>query len=174
MSTYDENKTLWCFLALRHDIKWNTMPLIMQYTMYIERLNRCCLKRYMENYKIQICKRICMRMCACAYMVGSICGISRVLTADVKLVWHIQSLSHEFRRCCQHAWYDLIIINTWRPRKKWPHFADDTYSHMFVNENVWVSINSSQKFVPKDPIFNNISALVQIMALRRPGDKPLS
>ena len=29
------------------------------------------------------------------------------------------------------------------------------------------------KFVPKDPI-NNILALVQIMAWRRPGDKPLA
>ena len=29
------------------------------------------------------------------------------------------------------------------------------------------------KFVPKGPI-NNIPALVQIMAWRRPGDKPLS
>ena len=31
----------------------------------------------------------------------------------------------------------------------------------------------SLKFVPKGPI-NNIPALVQIMAWRRPGDKPLS
>ena len=31
----------------------------------------------------------------------------------------------------------------------------------------------SVKFVPKGPI-NNISALVQIMACCRPGDKPLS
>ena len=29
------------------------------------------------------------------------------------------------------------------------------------------------KFVPKDPI-NNIPALIQIMAWRQPGDKPLS
>ena len=31
----------------------------------------------------------------------------------------------------------------------------------------------SLKFVPNGPI-NNISAMVQIMAWRRPGDKPLS
>ena len=31
----------------------------------------------------------------------------------------------------------------------------------------------SPKFIPKSPI-NNIPALVQIMAWRRPGDKPLS
>ena len=35
------------------------------------------------------------------------------------------------------------------------------------------AIKISLKFVPKGPI-NNIPALVQIMAWRRPGDKPLS
>ena len=44
---------------------------------------------------------------------------------------------------------------------------------IFFNENVWISIKISLKCVPKGPI-NNIPALVQIMAWRRPGDKPLS
>ena len=43
----------------------------------------------------------------------------------------------------------------------------------FLNENVWILINISLKFVPRGRI-NNILALVQIMAWRRPGDKPLS
>ena len=43
----------------------------------------------------------------------------------------------------------------------------------FLNENVWISIKISLKFVPKDAI-ENIPALVQIMAWRRPGDKLLS
>ena len=42
-----------------------------------------------------------------------------------------------------------------------------------VNENVWIAINISLKFVPRGPI-NNIPTLVQIMAWRRAGDKPLS
>ena len=33
---------------------------------------------------------------------------------------------------------------------------------IFLNENVWISIEMSQKFVPRDPV-NNILALVQIM-----------
>ena len=45
--------------------------------------------------------------------------------------------------------------------------------HIFFNENVWISINISLKFVPKGPI-NNIPALVQIMAWRCLDDKPLS
>ena len=51
---------------------------------------------------------------------------------------------------------------------------------MFLNENVWVLLQISLRFVPKGPI-NNMLALVQIMACRlvimawrRPGDKPLS
>ena len=42
-----------------------------------------------------------------------------------------------------------------------------------MDENVWIFISISLKFVPKSPI-NSIPALVQIMALRQPGDKPLS
>ena len=46
-------------------------------------------------------------------------------------------------------------------------------SAFFFNENIWISIKISLKFVPKSPI-NNIPALVQIIAWCRPGDKPLS
>ena len=42
-----------------------------------------------------------------------------------------------------------------------------------MNENVRISTNISLKFVLKG-LINNIPALVQIMAWRRPGDKPLS
>ena len=44
---------------------------------------------------------------------------------------------------------------------------------MHLNENAGISIKISLKFVPKGPI-TNIPSLVQIMAWRRPGDKPLS
>ena len=65
------------------------------------------------------------------------------------------------------------LINTLRPRQNGRHFADDTFKRIFMNENVRISINISLKFVPKG-LINNIPALVQIMAWRRPGDKPLS
>ena len=45
---------------------------------------------------------------------------------------------------------------------------------MYCREwNVWTSIKISLKFIPKGPI-NNTPVLVQIMAWRRSGDKPLS
>ena len=64
-------------------------------------------------------------------------------------------------------------VNTLGPRQNERHFADDIFKCIFLNENIWISIKISLKFVPKGPI-NNIPALVQIMAWRRPGDKPLS
>ena len=65
------------------------------------------------------------------------------------------------------------IINTLRPRQNGRHFPDDTFNRIFLKENVRISIKISLKFVSKGPI-DNIPALFQIMAWRRPGDKPLS
>ena len=52
-------------------------------------------------------------------------------------------------------------------------FADDIFKRIFVNEKFCILIEISIKFVPKGQIDNN-TALVQIMAWRRIGDKPLS
>ena len=43
------------------------------------------------------------------------------------------------------------------------HFTDDIFKCIFVNENAWISINISLKFIPEGPI-DNIPALVWIMA----------
>ena len=67
----------------------------------------------------------------------------------------------------------VLVVNTLGPRQNGRHFADDIFKCIFVNENVWIPIKISLKFVPKGSI-NNIPALVQIMAWRRPGDQPLS
>ena len=64
-------------------------------------------------------------------------------------------------------------VNTLRPRQNGRHFADDMFKCIFLNENVWIPIEISLKFVPKGSINNN-PALFWIMAWRRPGDKPLS
>ena len=73
----------------------------------------------------------------------------------------------------QHSTTQCLFVNTLRPRKNGRHFPDDTFKWIFLVENVWISINISLKFVPRGPI-NNIPTLVQVMAWRRPGDKPLS
>ena len=81
---------------------------------------------------------------------------------------------------------EMYPINTLRPRQYVRHFADDIFKCIFFNENVWISLKFSLKFVPKVPIDNitalvqtmvpidNITALVQTMTWHHSGDKPLS
>ena len=88
----------------------------------------------------------------------TMCGAR--LSTGTGTEWITQSLS-------------TITLNTLRPRQNGLHFPDDIFKWIFVNENGRISINISLKFVPRVPI-NNIPALVQIMAWRRPGDKSLS
>ena len=64
-------------------------------------------------------------------------------------------------------------INTRDKRQDGRRCADNIFKIIFLNENVWVSVKISLTFVPNGPI-NYIPALVQIMAWRQPGDKPLS
>ena len=50
--------------------------------------------------------------------------------------------------------------------------ADDNFKCIFFNENDRIFIRISLKFVPRSPI-DTKPALVQVMAWRRTGDKPL-
>ena len=65
------------------------------------------------------------------------------------------------------------IVNTFWQRKNGHHFPDDIFQSIYLNENIWILIKISLKFVPRGPI-NNIPAFVQIMAWHRSGSKPLS
>ena len=67
----------------------------------------------------------------------------------------------------------LSGFNTLRPRQNCRPFADDIFKCNLLNENAWISLMISLKFVPKVRI-NNIPTLVQIMAWCRPDDKPFS
>ena len=67
----------------------------------------------------------------------------------------------------------ILCINTLRPRQNGRQIPDDIFKCILLNENASISITISLKFAPKGSI-NNIPALVQIMAWRRPGDKSLS
>ena len=45
---------------------------------------------------------------------------------------------------------------------KWTPFPNDIFKYIFMNDNVWIPINVSLKFVPKGPI-NNILALIHYL-----------
>ena len=59
------------------------------------------------------------------------------------------------------------------PLDKMATVSQTTYSYaFFMNENICILIRISRKFILKGPIDNKL-ALVQVMAWRRTGDKPL-
>ena len=64
-------------------------------------------------------------------------------------------------------------VNAFRPRQSGCHFTDDNFKGIFVNENAWLSLKIPLTFLPMVSI-NSIPELVQIMAWRRLGDRPLS
>ena len=66
----------------------------------------------------------------------------------------------------------VFVFNALRLRQNRRHFAD-VFKCNFLNENVWIQIKISLKFVPKGRI-NNIPVLVQLMAWHLTGDKPSS
>ena len=88
-------------------------------------------------------------------------------------MWQAHSLPYDLGqfglwRFCLIEYAQNGPFNTLRPRQNGRHFPDNIFKWIFLNENVWISINISLKFVPMGPI-NNIPTLVQLMAWRRPG-----
>ena len=97
---------------------------------------------------------------------------------NISMTWRHHENSYRSRKqreiaATQERQKGKKSINTLRPRQNGLHFLDVIFKCIFLNENVWISITIALKFVSKGPI-NDIPALVQIMAWRRSGDKPLS
>ena len=89
------------------------------------------------------------------------------IVTDLRLMFHNAA-------CYSAPQHPLIRSDlTYWGRDKWTPFRRRHFQVHILNEHGWISIKISLKFVPKGRI-NNIPALVQIMAWRRPGDKPLS
>ena len=65
-----------------------------------------------------------------------------------------------------------MLLNASPPDKLAAILADDIIKCILLNENDWIPIQISRKFVPKSEIGEN-PALVQVMAWRRTGEKPL-
>ena len=67
----------------------------------------------------------------------------------------------------------MILVKSSLPAQNGTDFAEDIFRCIFMNDKFWILIRSSLNFDSKGPIDNNLE-LVQIMALCRTGDKPLS
>ena len=118
----------------------------------------------------------------------NILSILNVKRPDLMTLNHQEQMSVKFqlrythfcwRKCTLNDICKIVIlfrpqcVNTLRPRQNVQHFTGDIFKCIFFNENTSISIIISLKFAPRGP-FNNIPALVQIMAWCGPGDKPLS
>ena len=82
------------------------------------------------------------------------------------------NMAYDVTKSGQNA-HETHHFSTLRPRQNGRHLPDDIFKYISWNENAWIPIKISLKFVPKGPT-NNIPVLVQIMVWRRPGAKPLS
>ena len=65
-------------------------------------------------------------------------------------------------------YFVVFLVNPSTPKQDGRHFSDDIFKCIFLNGNGWIVINISLMFVPKSST-DNVPALVQIMAWRRPG-----
>ena len=110
------------------------------------------------------------------------CGISFAVELSFSkrssLSWDEIKEYHEFFERNDGILRDRTVfenrgINTLIPGQNGCHFADDIFKCIFLNGNIRISLKISLKVVCKIRI-NNIPELFQIMAWRRPGDKPLS
>ena len=50
--------------------------------------------------------------------------------------WHILA-----QTLTTHTELVMLIFNTLSPRQNYRHFADDILEYIFLNENIWISIN---------------------------------
>ena len=72
----------------------------------------------------------------------------------------------------QHNAFENDTFIALKPRQNCGLFADDIFKCIFLKGNVRISIKYLLQSVPRGYI-NSIPALIQLMAWRRPSDKPL-
>ena len=88
-----------------------------------------------------------------------ICCWNQVMTASHTMIIWIPLMN-------EYVKFDVVSINTLRPRQNGCQFPDNNFKCILLNENRSIWIKISLKFVPKGPI-NNIPAVVEIMAWHR-------
>ena len=130
-------------------------------------------------------------MFACFHNIGLYVSKTRLIGKDMRvlinlvallyrdgLTIHLFGVSKKARQdmnysCLEHHGRVYSISLTHLPLDKKATISQTTFSKTFSwMKNVRISIQFSFKFVPKRP-FNNKSALVQVMACRLFGAKPL-
>ena len=157
-----------CVWRLFVNYEIDSSKIMLTHILSVSVIEKCGLTWYWETFPVNMlqCSKFALYSTYCFGLYWSILQIC-IFQCDLIWIWVNVRLSH-------YQWSDSKnIINTLRPRQNGCHLPNDIFKWIFLNENVWISINISLRFVPRGPI-NNIPILVQVMAWRRPGDKPLS
>ena len=84
----------------------------------------------------------------------------------------VQRMRAHWKPWSSHRWGNRIF-NTLRPRQNGRHLAHNIFKYIFLNANLWILNKISLKYVLWG-LIDNMAALIQIMASRRRGGKPLS
>ena len=150
-----------CLTAPSHDL--NQWWLISEVLLYSPegKFHRKCLSYQLLKYVARLYTQ------NCPYLSGDNEFIFDPVLMQIYDFCPMMTLSPMI--CLMH--YRMPFNILWL-RQNGRHFAD-IFKCIFRNENVWIPIKMSLKFVPKGPD-NDIPVLVQIMVWRRPGEKPLS
>ena len=85
--------------------------------------------------------------------------------------WPYNNSLGKIHKICIFYYHDFQLL-THLPLNKMATIFADIFKWIFLNENHRIEIQISLKFIPRSPI-DNKPTLVQVMARRRTGDKPL-
>ena len=122
-------------------------------------LNQCLVIvkfqwNFNQNTKLFIHENVCESV---------ICEMGAILSRKLTKL-ELQNLSQlynwRFLYVARYHLHNFYSVNTLRPKQNGQHFADDIFKRIFFNENVWILIKISLKYVPQGPI-NKIPALFQ-------------
>ena len=113
-----------CFWPIRHQIvyKWNALFL-----------------SNLTSVKIYVNKQV-----PCRPVTQS---LHQIIDARFECIWQ-----EDYFTVHQRTFFLQTYVNTLMPRQNGRHFADGTFTGIFLNnENVWIWIEISLTFIPKGP-----------------------
>ena len=127
-----------------------------------------------EQYIVAVAAATAITAQSYICITGPVCGWHQPVTdkaSQCRVVFvPLQSPDKNFR--VMAPWLNPHPLTHLPLHKMAEILADDIFNCIFLNENDRIPIQISLRYVPRSPI-DNKSALVQVMAWRRTGEKPL-
>ena len=143
---------------------WGLLPNLIQWWLIVKGTLKDKRQWNLNQIQLFSFKKLCLSILSGKW--HPFCSDSMCELKTVQLLlftsWQILKTASKTSEVHQPKPWSARRFNTLRPRQNGRHFADNIFKCIFLDENVWISLKISLKFVPKGPI-NNIPALLQIM-----------